>query len=394
VAGVTGSGKTGTVNVIACEAGLAKLCRTCGHQRSCPSCSLERVMAVWTGDAQGNGLSQWHGHADLSAAGPEGCIEMLEFADEVAKARAGYRLDMPWRDRDPETGEVRQNRGKGWHDIEVGDPLILVVLDEFPKLAGPDADPLIRRVALRIIISAITTWRKLGMHLLLASGSADTALIGDRLIREILKELNVVAHRLGELDADMIGIDGNPKKLPRDLPGAGFIGGIDRRPDAEFATKFIGEIHEPGEKTDVRSIAGKISRTRLLYDPPVQRLMAEGQWDIPHQHVFTHWYGREKAQAAYMMFPAEASPPAPPPAAAAVPLTAVPDAGMPAAQDTELVLAFLRDHPGPHSLGAVTNGIFRATGTKMSVAAVMAVAPVLHASHQAVYGADKKLQAA
>jgi hypothetical protein len=412
--GATGSGKTSTINILGCEAGLARLCRTCGHARTCPSCSLERVMAVWMGDAQGNGLPVWHGRADLSAAGPAGCLEMLEFATQVGEGRAGYRKTMPWTGRDPRTGEIQHNRGKGWYDVEVGHPLIFFVLDEFQKLVGLQADPVMRDAALPLVINALTTWRKLGMHLLLASASADTELIGDRLIRDLLEALNIIGHRADKFSASMMGLIGDMSKLPRDLPGAGLTLGYDNRP-SQFATKFAREQHRPGDLIDIRSLAGDISQTPIQYDPPVRRLMAEGQWGISHQHHFTEWYGRQQAEhAAAAPFAGLTAVPTPPPATPHTVMTQAPDleslhkkaeaaltAATPApgtsggapAGDLERILKFLSDNPGPHSLGSVVNGIFEADGTRMSVATVMTAAPALHAAGRAVY-ADRKLQAA
>lgn len=417
--GGTGAGKTGTINILGCEAGLAKLCRACGYARSCPSCALERVMAVWMGDAQGNGLPVWHGRADLSAAGPAGCLEMLQFAAQVADSRAAYRKVMPWRSRDPRTGAVQQNRGKSWFDVEIGHPLIFVVLDEFQKLVGhgKDVDPVMRDIALGIIVSALTTWRKLGMHLLIASPSADTELIGDRLIRDLLERLNIIGHRTDKFSSSMMGLIGDSSKLPRDLPGAGYTLGPDNR-DSEFATKYARDHARPGDLIDIRSIAGDISQTPLLYDPPVQQLMAEGQWGISHQHQFTEWYGRPQAAAAPAPFTGLAAVPTPAPAPAGPLRTMMTqaadlagnirdtaEAALAAAQpapataapapdgDLGRVLAYLAANPGPQSLGSIVTGIYEADGTRMSVAAVMAAAAALHAAGQAVY-ADRKLQAA
>jgi hypothetical protein len=408
--GATGAGKTGTINILGCEAGLARLCRECGPARSCPSCSLERVMAVWMGDAQGNGLPVWHGRADLSAAGPAGCLEMLQFAAQAADARAGYRKVMPWRSRDPRTGEIQQNRGKGWYDVEIGHPLVFIVLDEFQRLVGhgKDVDPVMRDIALSIIISALTTWRKLGMHLVLAAPGADTELIGDRLIRDLLEHLNIIGHRADKFSSSMMGIIGDSSKLLRDLPGAGYTLGPDNRGESEFTTKFARDHHKPGELIDIRSIAGDISRMPLQYDPPIQQLMAEDQWNIGHRHQFTEWHGREQAEsAAAVPFAGLAAVP-PPPAAdpPAGPLAAMltQAAGLAeaihektgtalAAGDSAAIMAYLRRNPGPHSLGSIVNGIYQADGTRISVAAVMTAAAALHAAGEAVY-ADRKLQAA
>jgi hypothetical protein len=412
VFGATGSGKTGTLNVLGCEAGLAKLCRECGPARSCPSCALERVMAVWMGDGMGNGLPAWHGRADLSAAGPAGCLEMLEFAGQVAASRIEYRKAFAWTGVDPRNGEIQHNRGKGWYDVEIGHPLIVVVLDEFQKLVGhgKDVDPVMREIALGLIISALTTWRKLGLHLVLASTSADTELIGDRLIRDLLETLNIIGHRADKFSASMMGLLGDMSKLPRELPGAGLTLGYDNR-NSPFATKFLREQRRPGEPLDVRTVAGDISKTPLLYDPPVQRLLAE--WKIGHQHQFTVWWGR-KTPAEPAPFTGLAAVPAPAPAPAGplrtmmtqaadlagnirdtaeAALAAAHPAPAPAGGDLGRVLAYLAANPGPQSLGAIVTGLYQADGTRMSVADVMTAAAALHAAGQAVY-ADRKLQAA
>src|SRR6202044_2066160 len=106
---------------------------------------------------------------------------------------------------------------------------------------------------------------------------------GDRLIRDLLERLNIIGHRTDKFRSSMMGLIGDSSKLPRDLPGAGYTLGPDNR-DSEFATKYARDHARPGDLIDIRSIAGDISQTPLLYDPPVQQLMAEGQWGISHQH--------------------------------------------------------------------------------------------------------------
>jgi hypothetical protein len=393
VAGVQGAGKTGTINVLGAEAGLAKLCSRCGRAGTVYSpgqcagaCDMHRVMGVWMGDAQEQGLAVWNGYADLTGWGVEGCVELLEFADQVSAARGKFLAARQWTDTDPVTRQRRLRTGQGFFNVEIGLPLIFLVMDEFPMLMRRDFNPdeELRNRALTIAVNAVTHWRKRGIHLLIGTQSLDTALLGDKLIRDMMRGFNGVGHRMDELSAHGGGILGDATKLPKDLPGAGYINGFDERPSAVFATKYAPELvkHGDGALTDIPRLAGIIADTPLQYDPAVVDLF--GSWQIGHQHVFDTWYGRQPqgGDAASAPYTVQGASPAPPAAGEGIPL--------PTSDELAMVLGYLRDHPGWHSYTEIMREF---AGQGLSLGAVKSVAAVLKSRGQAEAG-EKKLQAA
>lgn len=400
VAGMMGAGKTGTINVLACEAGLAKLCRACGYARECGACQLERVMAVWMGDAQGQGLTVWEGRADLMGTGPEGCVELLELANQVATARAKARRTMQWADIDQDTGKRRFHTGKGWYDVEIGWPLIFLVMDEFQKLVrrDPDSpfdDPQLRNTVQRIAVSAVTEWRKVGIHLLIGTPALDTTLTGRREIRDLIKGFNSIGHRADEVTSNLGGITGDPTRLPKDIKGAGYISGIDDRPGSQFATKYLGEIAKPGERYDVAHVAAKIADTPIEYDDATRGVL--DAWKIPDRHVFDTWYGRPKeaGPSEPVRVAAQVAATVPPQAPAAQPrLASVPAATADPAV-TEAVRKCLQKRSGAWRYTELMKETsdYLPDNQKASLGDIRAVAAALAASGEAVLG-DKQIQAA
>ena len=392
-AGAMRSGKTGTIHVLGCEAGLAVLCSRCGRAGTAYSpglclrdggCDMHRVMAVWMGDAQAQGLSVWRGRADLTGWGPEGCAELLEFADQVATARARERSAIEWWDTGPD-GRKRHNRGKGTFDVEIGWPLIFLVMDEFPVLVT-DPDPDLRKTVQRLTVKAVTQWSKLGIHLMIGTQALDTTLTGTREIRELIKVFNSIAHRADEVSSNMGGITGDPRKLSRDVPGSGYINGPDQRPGTEFATKYAPETCRPGEAgTDIRHVAGIIAQTPLLYDPGTLSVM--GAWNLPHQTVFEEWTGRPGA---------DGSQPAPYTGLSVVPPPApAPGTGMAYREDAEKVRAVLLSRPGPWTFPELMRETVSAPGQEgLSLGAVRAACAALESNGQAVRTGDRQYQAA
>lgn len=314
LAGAMGSGKTTTMHVLAGEAGLAKMCRYCDAARSCLQCEMERVMAVWICDPQAQGMSLWRGRADLTGWGPGGSLELLEVTEQVDDARGKMLSSLEYWDTDPD-GKSRYNRGKGYFDVAVGMPLIFVLVDELPVLVNnPDVD--LARRTMEILLKGVTQWRKRGIHLCLASQMLDTSMIGDKALRDMMRYFNALSHRADKNSAHMGGILGDPTKLPREIPGAGFLNGFDQRPDMEFATKFAPEVRRGGRGlTDIRHIAGLIAQTPLRYDPATDKVRAA--WKLPHQQVFEEWTGRPQFRGAAAVTPV--SPSVPNPAAVPVP---------------------------------------------------------------------------
>ncbi len=326
VAGTPGSGKSGTINVIAADAGQAMMCVHCGPRGDCGQCDLQRMVALWMGDAQAQGLSVWRGYADLTGWGPEGCVELLQLADTTARARSQVLSSLEWQDTGPD-GRPRRNVGKGWFDPWPGFPLILLVLDELPELAiHPDRE--LATEALSVLVKGVTQWRKVGIHPLVGTQMLDVGFMGDRAVREMIKFFNVIAHRCDEASSDMGGIVGDPTKLPLGEAGAGYTNGPERRPKDRFDTKFMPETLRPGMTgMDIRHLAAVIGRTRIDYDPGT--LQAMDLHGITHQQVITEWNGRA---------PGDDVPPAPAGMGPGI-------GGLPTRDEAQSVLCALRENP-------------------------------------------------
>jgi len=290
VAGAIGSGKTGVQHLIACEAGLAKMCTACGGDHTCDQCDMQRMIAVWMGDPQRQPFSVWRDRADLLGWGPEGVVELLQLAVTAAAARSEHMSEEIWYDQDPVTGQRRTNTGKGWFDPAPGRPLIVVDIDEIPLMVAC-RDKNLREEAVACLAIAATTFRKLGLHLLLASQIGDLSQMGLREIREMLISLQALAFRTDSLTGSMFGVTGDSTKIPTTEQGGGYIKGVDNRPSAKWFTKWAPENLEQGETGfDIRHVAGVISQTPILYDPPVAAAMKK--FGLVHQQVITEWNGR------------------------------------------------------------------------------------------------------
>lgn len=396
-AGAMRSGKTGTVHVLGCEAGLAMLCSRCGRAGNIYSpglcaggCDMNRVMAVWMGDAQALSLGVWQGRADLTGWGPGGCVELLEFADEVAAARARERSAIEWWDTGPD-GRRRHNRGKGAFDVEIGWPLVFLVMDEFPMLVN-DPDPAVRKTAQRLAVKAVTQWSKLGIHLMIGAQTLDTTLTGQREIRELIKVFNSIAHRADEVSSNMGGITGDPRRLSRDVPGSGYINGPDGRPGTEFATKYAPVNCLPGDTgTDIRHVAGIIAQTPLTYDPGTVSVMEA--WNLSHQTVFEEWTRHPDRLDDNQPVPYEG-------------LAAVPALGAPAPagpgkayyrEDAEKVRGCLLSRPGPWTFPELMRETAPRPGQEghsLSLGAVRAACEALESNGHAVRAGDRQYQAA
>jgi|HubBroStandDraft_6_1064221.scaffolds.fasta_scaffold00231_9 hypothetical protein len=240
IAGVQGSGKTGSAHVIACEAGLAKI-------------SGRRICAVWVGDPQEQPFGVWRGRADQTAWGELACVHMLLMLYFGMRARAARFGTMEWTDH-----LGRRNTGKGWFDPSPDEALIAAFIDEWPRLsAHPIFGPLV--IALAAII--LKEGRKVGITLYLMTQLPDLSELGERAIRELLKAFNALAHRTDGLSKSMLGIQGDPTKLPPGVHGTGYLNGPDRRPAAVQRTKHIREYLKPGDPPgpDVRGISEQIA---------------------------------------------------------------------------------------------------------------------------------------
>jgi hypothetical protein len=375
VCGIPGAGKTTTMHVIAADAGQAMLCSRCGARGDCGQCDPQRVIAVWMADPQEQPFSVWKDRADLTGWGPEGAVELLEFTDLAAARRGEFMSSAVWYDTDPVTGQPRRNTGKGWFDIAAGFPLILLPLDELPILARhPDQDLVM--AAFTIIANGVNQWRKRGIHPLFGTQTLDTSQIRIPQLRDMIKYLNSIAHRVDEVTGNSGGITGDPRTLPLGEDGVGFIAGPDGRPGDRFNVKIMPETLKPGMTgLDIRHLAGKIERTPIAYDPGV--LAAMDEWGVTHRQVFTEWRGRPGYGDAASLEPAS------PVLAAAGPGIG----GLAYREDADKVLAALGRRPG-----AGIADLMEHTG--LSLGAVGRALDALAAEGQVTKDADDKYTAA
>jgi hypothetical protein len=259
IAGTIGGGKTGTVHVIACEAGQARLCTECGAAGTCASCDMQRIVCLWMGDPQMQPLGVWHGFADLLAWGPYACVQLILMAHAAMRERAARFGSMTWTD---DRGRV--NHGKGSFDPTPADPLIYVIVDEWPLIIG---DPVLFKIVAPLAAAVVKEGRKVGVVLVLLTQMPDLTQLGLREIRELLKAFNVVAHRTDGLSKSMLGIQGDPSKLAPGVHGLGYLAGVDGRPAAVMRTKHLPEYLPAGERgVDVRDLAERISRDPVHLD--------------------------------------------------------------------------------------------------------------------------------
>jgi hypothetical protein len=263
-AGVIGSGKTGTLHVVACETGQAKLCSECLAEQACQQCDPRRIAAVWMGDPQKQPFGVWRGKADLTAWGPVSCIRMLFWMREAMRNRAEQFGCMEWTDH-----IGRTNEGKGWFDPTPQFPLVVGIIDEWPKLIR---DPEIAAFAVPLASEILCESRKVGLSLILGTQEADVDFLGERDIREALTAFNTCCHRTDEYAKQMLGIEGNPKHLAPGVPGLSYLNGMDRRSGIRHRTKWIREYLRPGETgVDVREIADRIAAEPITYDEGILR---------------------------------------------------------------------------------------------------------------------------
>lgn len=274
--GVIGSGKTGTLHTVCCEAGQAKLCSECLAERSCPACDMRRICALWMGDPQRQPFGVWRGRADLTAWGPLSCVRMLSWMHAGMRNRADFFGRMAWTDH-----LGRENFGKGWFDPSPQFPMVLGVIDEWPIIIQ---DPVLAPYAIQLAADIGAEGRKVGVALLAGSQEADVEKLGGREIREALTAFNACVHHCDRLARQMIGIEGNPAELPPGVPGASYLKGYDRRSGIGQRTKSIREYLRPGETgVDVRAIAERIASDPITYDEAILRAIGPLGYTGPGQ---------------------------------------------------------------------------------------------------------------
>jgi hypothetical protein len=308
IAGATGGGKTGTMNVIASEAGQAKLCTVCGAAGTCARCDMRRIAVLWMGDPQVQGLAVWKGDgsgsfADLLAWGPLACVQLIIMAHTAMRERAAYFGSMPWTDH-----RGRTHIGKGSFDPTPEYPLIFLIIDEWPLIAH---FPGLKEIVVPLVSSIVKEGRKVGISLILLTQVPDVQELGDdRALREMLKAFNVIAHRADPLSGKgMLGIQGDPTKLPPGLHGIGYNSGPDNRPATTFRTKHCPspEHLKPGDPgPDVRDFAEQFARDPVHLDDAVLNAITPLGYTGRHQELGDDLI-REAMAAAAAALPAKLS---------------------------------------------------------------------------------------
>jgi hypothetical protein len=258
--GDVGSGKTGTMHLLASEAGSAKLCAACMGACTCPVCDPQRICAVWMGDPQRQPFGVWRGRADVTAWGPLSCVRMLSWLHAGMRHRADYFGRMEWTDH---LGRV--NYGKGWFDPTPEFPMVLGVIDEWSIIMS---DPELSRFAGPLAEQIEDEGRKVGVRLLIGSQDADVEANGSRGFRNALGAANAISHRSDRLAKSMLNLEGNPADLPEGVHGVSYLRSYDKRSGIVQRTKHLPEVLRPGQTgLDVRAIAERIAADPITYDP-------------------------------------------------------------------------------------------------------------------------------
>jgi hypothetical protein len=183
IAGTTGSGKSGLVNLL------------------CTEIRVSGVAVLWLADPeQGESVPDWQDAADWFAGTIPEIRRMLQAAERIMNGRKRRRARQTWID---DLGRIR--RGRGHFDPTPGEPQLNVIIDESPDVL---ADPECRRIVALIGKKG----RKLGVSVtVIAQVPSLAELGGDLTIRSMLSSTNIVMFRTSDKLSKQMG-------LPQDLP--------------------------------------------------------------------------------------------------------------------------------------------------------------------------------
>lgn len=297
IIGLSGTGKSGDINVIACEAGLVMKCPHCGAYRAedgmCDDCQPSRMFMLLMGDPQKQAFSLWKNNADILFWGKDACVFQTRFMCDVMDERAADAGESTWTD-----AKGRKREGIGWFDPSPDRPGIVGIIDEWTKVTSSPHG----KEAVENSEAIHREARKAGECLIWASQMPDAGQTGtDRAGRDLVKEFNVLAHRVDGTGKAMIGIKGKAEHLPegKDMYGIGYIGGVDGRSAVPQRTKGLEE--DSADRIDALDLAEYISGLPLTIDPAVQRVM--DRYGITRGMVITdtwvaQWRAQAKAEAA------------------------------------------------------------------------------------------------
>ena len=202
IAGTTGSGKSGLVNLL------------------CTEIRLSGVAVLWLADPeQGESVPDWQDAADWFAGTIPEIRRMLQAAERIMNGRKRRRARQTWID---ELG--RQRKGRGYFDPTAGEPQLNVIIDESPDVL---ADPECRRIVALIGKKG----RKLGVSVtVIAQVPSLAELGGDLTIRSMLSSTNIVMFRTSDRLSKQMGLPQdlpvNPANLPEAWPDGASTAGL------------------------------------------------------------------------------------------------------------------------------------------------------------------------
>lgn len=293
IIGLSGTGKSGDINVIACEAGMVMKCPLCGAYRAedgtCDDCQPSRMFMLLMGDPQKQAFSLWKNKADILFWGKDACVFQTRFMCDVMDERAADAGESTWTD-----AKGREREGIGWFDPSPGRPGIVGIIDEWAKVTSSPFG----KQAVENSEAIHREARKAGACLIWANQMPDAGQTGtDRAGRDLVKEFNVLAHRVDGTGKVMIGIKGKAEHLPegKDMYGIGYIGGVDGRSAVPQRTKGLEE--DSADRIDALDLAEHVSDLPLTIDPAVQRVM--DRYGITRGMVITdEWVAVWRAEVA------------------------------------------------------------------------------------------------
>jgi hypothetical protein len=301
--GEPGGGKSGALHKLAADVGQAAMCINCRRpagQGTCGrgDCELTRVIALFLADVQGPAMGVWRGHADQTAIGPEGTVEMLELLMTIAAARSENMLHHEW--WDTRNGVARRNVGLDAFDPAPGWPLIWAQVDEWWLLPN-HADKQIRDAAINALVRMVGAVRKVGIHLVLAQPIPDASQLGHGDIAALMQAGNVLGFRMDRLSAVVNSISSKAASIsPTDkgaLYGENLPGG---RPDDRIHTSWAPTYmkDDPDALVDIRELAERIAGMRIDYDAAIADSMET--FGIRKGATLTRWTGRPGSPAEHL----------------------------------------------------------------------------------------------
>jgi hypothetical protein len=219
IAGTTGSGKSGLVNL---------LCTEIRHSGMC---------VLWLADPEeGVSVPDWQDSADWFAASLDEIRVMLQAAERIMNGRKRRRARREWTDE-----QGRDRRGLSAFDPSPAEPQLTIVVDESPDVMG---DP----ECMRIVGLIGKKGRKLGVSIVVIAQVPSVAELGGNVtIRSMVSSMNIVMFRTSDRLSGKMGMPQNLPFDPADLPA--------RWPDSS-PTAGLGYVASAG---------GRVSSMRAMY---------------------------------------------------------------------------------------------------------------------------------